>query len=119
MARQRKNATQKLEPTVAFRVTADELAQLQAKARAARMSRSRYLRLAVLGNTTTIVAAPPRPAKIDDRALKHFNLAFANLNQIARRLNIDHQLDRVDADTYADVRDALSAIETYLHAKEP
>ena len=67
------------------RVTRAELAALTARARASRLSLSRYLVEAGLGGPEP----PPDPALRQERAraLFHLRKVGVNLNQLARRLN--------------------------------
>lgn len=87
---------------VAFRMTADELARVQAEAERAGVSVSEYCRAAALGQRVRVRSAPDLSA-----ALVSLNRVGVNLNQIARTLNVGQpvpvDLDEVLADVQAAV----------------
>ncbi|WP_131575894.1 plasmid mobilization protein, partial [Paracoccus nototheniae] len=67
---------------VAFRMTAEELARVQAEAERAGVSVSEYCRAAALGQRVRVRSAPDLSA-----ALVSLNRVGVNLNQITRTLN--------------------------------
>ena len=69
-------------------VDADEFASIEAKARAAGMSRASFGRAAMLGSSGPRARrSPPVNAEALARAVSALNKAGSNLNQIARTLN--------------------------------
>lgn len=94
---------------VAFRLTTDELARVQAEAERAGVSVSEYCRAAALGQRVRVRSAPDLSA-----ALVSLNRVGVNLNQIARTLNagqpVPADLDEVLAEVQAAV-ERLAEIE--------
>lgn len=106
--------------TVAFgiRLPADELARRQAEANAANISTNELLARIICEGNVQIFARPKlNPA--DRELLRYFRAASNNLNQIARRANIDHQAGTLNDAIYGEILVALQIIERYLAAKVP
>lgn len=90
---------------VAFRMTEEELARVQAEAARAGVSVSEYCRAAALGQRVRVRSAPDLSA-----ALVSLNRVGVNLNQIARTLNAGQPVP-VDLDeVLADVRAAVERL---------
>lgn len=88
MARPRKNKTESRAASVSFRLTPDELAAVEARAKKAGLTRSDYLRrMAVKGHIS--VAPPPR---LDFQLVAELNRIGVNLNQLTRAANATGQV---------------------------
>lgn len=90
---------------VAFRLTADELARVQAEAEQAGVSVSEYCRAAALGQRVRVRSVPDLSA-----ALVSLNRVGVNLNQIARTLNAGQPVPVDLAEVLAEVRAAVERL---------
>lgn len=101
--------------TISFRVDDDEIAELMLKITDSRgeliMKPSAFARAALVSSQVHVV----------DQELEAFRVYVAaklgnNINQIARRLNIDAKSGMIDSATYNDVAHQLASISDELHA---
>lgn len=90
---------------VAFRLTAEELARVQAEAARAGVSVSEYCRAAALGQRVRVRSAPDLSA-----ALVSLNRVGVNLNQIARTLNAGQPVPIDLVEVVAEVRAAVERL---------
>lgn len=90
---------------VAFRLTAEELARVQAEAERAGVSVSEYCRAAALGQRVRVQSAPDLPA-----ALVSLNRVGVNLNQIARTVNRGQGVPLDLEEVLAEVRAAVERL---------
>lgn len=91
---------------IAFRVTEDERAQIEARAVAAGVTVSNYARAVVL---TGAPPAPPRHAA-DAAAISELNRVGVNLWQIAKHLNFGGGIPADLHDAIAEVRAAVEKL---------
>ena len=90
---------------VAFRLTAEELARVQAEAERAGVSVSEYCRAAALGQRVRVRSVPDLSA-----ALVSLNRVGVNLNQIARGVNRGQGVPPDLAEVLAEVRAAVERL---------
>jgi len=95
-----------IRPT-SIRLTEDELAQIDAAARTAGISRAAYLRRKLLGATESVIRADQKIGDLDSdqrEMIRALSRIGNNLNQLARAKNSG---DRIDPERIAD---AISAV---------
>ena len=83
MARPRKQKSDSRGESVSFRLTPDELAAVEARAKKAGLTRSDYLRRMALKGKISV--APP--ARLDFKLVAELNRIGVNLNQMTRAAN--------------------------------
>ena len=88
MARPRKDNDQAKGQTVTFRLTPDELAQVDDRAKRAGMTRSAYVRRMALRGRITVRTS----AKADFQLVAALNRIGVNLNQLTRTANQNNRL---------------------------
>ena len=88
MARPRKKKSDSRGESVSFRLTPDERAAVEARAKKAGLSRSDYLRRMALKGHITV--APP--ARLDFKLVAELNRIGVNLNQLTRAANATGQV---------------------------
>jgi anion-transporting ArsA/GET3 family ATPase len=94
MARPRKEPDERRDARLpAARLTLDERVFVDAQAAAAGLSTAEYVRRRVLG-----VRVDPAPAAADEKLLLELNRIGNNMNQIARNLNSERPVHRLDID---------------------
>ncbi|KWE97892.1 plasmid mobilization protein [Burkholderia ubonensis] len=114
----KKKGDEELGKTISCRLTPSQTQVYMAKVRASGLTSSEFLREAVIGNRTTIVAKPK--ASIDrKRVLFVFNKTSNNLNQLAHRANADHVSGKLSEASYLKLLDQLQMISRYLKATLP
>ena len=112
MARPKKN-TEMFSKPVSFRLTATDHAAYQEKVIASGLSPSNFFRDVVLKNKTRIYAA----AQLNDNQkelIRYFRAASNNMNQLAKRCNIDNKRGILTDKSYIALLESLQTIERYL-----
>lgn len=89
MAARTKDDSEKLGPTISFRVTVDVYADFQNQCSAAHMSKSELFRDYIAQNKVQVIARPV-PSRDAKRAVLLLQKASNNLNQLAHRANSDN-----------------------------
>ena len=89
MAARTKDDSEKLGPTISFRVTVDVYADFQNQCSAANMSKSELFRDYIAQNKVQVIARPA-PSRDAKRAVLLLQKASNNLNQLAHRANSDN-----------------------------
>lgn len=104
MARPRKQPDERRDTRLpAVRVTLDERVFVDAQAAAAGLTTAEYVRRRVLG-----LRVDPAPAAADERLLLELSRVGNNLNQIARNLNTERPVHRMDFDqTFTDLQTVM------------
>lgn len=106
MGRPRKHPDERRDARLSgLRVTAAELAYVEAQAAAAGLDVAEFVRRRALGQRVA-----PKRATADDRALIELNRVGVNLNQIAARVNFSGDLAEDFRDTLAEVRTAVAKV---------
>jgi Bacterial mobilisation protein (MobC) len=105
MARPRKAPAERRDVRIAPRLTAAELDFIEAQAAAAGIDPAEYARRRMLGRR---VAAARSAA--DDRLILELNRVGVNLNQIARAVNMDRDLDADFCAVLAELRTVLERV---------
>lgn len=98
---------------ISVRLSAADRAAYDAKVAASGLNQAEFFRDVVLKNKTKITALP----KINDdkrRLLRYFQSTSNNMNQLARRANIDNQNGSLSDGTYLAILRALRQIEAAL-----
>ena len=113
MARPVKSADQKLNHTVAFRLTDSDFLSYQRKFSASGFSQSEFFREHVLSNTTQVLA---RPVVSGDtkRAVFLLQKASNNVNQLAHRANSEYLTGLVSESTYVAILDQLEQLNSFM-----
>ena len=113
MARPVKSEDEKLNHTVAFRLTDGDFLTYQRKFSASGFNQSEFFRRHVLCNTTLVVARPV--ASLDTkRAVFLLQKASNNVNQLAHRANSEYLTGLVSESTYAAILDQLEQLNNFM-----
>ena len=113
MARPVKSEAEKLNHTVAFRLTDGDFLRYRFKFAASGFTQSEFFREHVLSNTTQVVARP-MASRDSMRAVFLLQKASNNVNQLAHRANSEHLTGLVSEDTYAAILDQLQQLNTFM-----
>jgi hypothetical protein len=114
MAKPKKNK-EKLSHQISFRLTTSEHNVFMQKVIASGLTSSDFFRDAVLKNKTTINAV----AHLTDEGrelIRYFRAASNNINQIARRCNLDNKKGILNETSYKTLLQSLQRIESMLKA---
>lgn len=113
MARPVKSEEEKLNHTVAFRLTDGDFLRYQRKFSASGFKQSEFFREHVLCNTTQVVARPV--ASVDaKRAVFLLQKASNNVNQLAHRANSEYLTGQVSEHTYVAILDQLQQLNNFM-----
>jgi len=100
-------------PLVSARISRDDYDVFQKKVDTACLTKSAYLRRAIINNETAIIITKKITA--DHREMiRYFRATSNNLNQIAHRCNLDNQRGILSEKNYLAILHALENIEHYL-----
>lgn len=113
MARPVKSDEEKLNHTIAFRLTNGDFLRYKWKFAASGFTQSEFFREHVLCNTTQVVARPlaSRDAK---RAVFLLQKASNNVNQLAYRANSEYLTGQVSEPTYVAILDQLQQLNHFM-----
>jgi len=96
-----------------FRLSEGDHAAYRAKVVASGLTKSEFFREHVLTNTTQIIAA--KRASLEAKKMLYlFSTVSNNINQLAHRINADHQTGKNSESTYSNLLDSLDAINTHF-----
>lgn len=113
MARPVKSDEEKLNHTVAFRLTDGDFLRYQRKFSASGFNQSEFFREHVLCNTTQVVARPV--ASVDTkRAVFLLQKASNNVNQLAHRANSEYLTGLVSEHTYLAILGQLQQLNNFM-----
>jgi hypothetical protein len=113
MARPVKSDEEKLNHTVAFRLTDGDFLRYQRKFSASGFKQSEFFREHVLCNTTQVVARPV--ASVDTkRAVFLLQKASNNVNQLAHRANSEYLTGQVSEHTYLAILGQLQQLNNFM-----
>lgn len=113
MARPLKSEEEKLNHTVAFRLTDGDFLRYKRKFSASGFKQSEFFREHVLCNTTQVVARPV--ASIDSRrAVFLLQKASNNVNQLAHRANSEYLTGQISEHTYVAILDQLQQLNRFM-----
>lgn len=115
MAKIKKPAGEALTVAWSFRLNKADDAVARANVTASGMTKSRFLREAVIANRTEIVALPAT-SKDKKQLIYVSNKASVNLHYLAHRASADHAAGIMDRQTYLDILDRLDDISANLKA---
>jgi hypothetical protein len=118
MARPAKSEDEKLNHTVAFRLTDGDFLRYKRKFSASGFNQSEFFREHVLYNTTQVVARPV--TSVDTRrAVFLLQKASNNVNQLAHRANSEYLTGQVSEHTYVAILDQLQQLNNFMLAQTP
>lgn len=113
MARPVKSDDEKLNHTIAFRLTDGDFLQYKMKFSASGLTQSEFFREHVLTNTTQVVAKPR--ASIDSlRAVFLLQKASNNINQLAHRANAEHLAGVLSDTTFMAIVSQLDQLNRFM-----
>lgn len=113
MARPVKSDEEKLNHTVAFRLTERDFFAYQRKFSASGFNQSEFFREHVLSNTTQVLARPV--VSVDTkRAVFLLQKASNNVNQLAHRANSEYLTGLVSESTYVAILDQLEQLNSFM-----
>jgi hypothetical protein len=115
MARPKKRDADRLGRTVSVALTEADYASWLAKVHASGLTRSEFFRECVLANRTHVVAKP-RASADKVHMLYLANKASNNINQLARRANLDNRAGLIDESTYGAILGELQTLNSLLKA---
>lgn len=113
MARPVKSEAEKLNHTVAFRLTDGDFLQYRCKFSALGFTQSEFFREHVLNNTTQVVARPVA-SRDSIRAVFLLQKASNNVNQLAHRANSEYLTGQVSEPTYVAILDQLQQLNHFM-----
>lgn len=113
MARPVKSDAEKLNHTIAFRLTDGDFLRYQWKFSASGFTQSEFFRAHVLNNTTLVVAKPVA-SRDSLRAVFLLQKASNNVNQLAHRANSEFLTGLVSQNTYEAILDQLLQLNTFM-----
>ena len=113
MARPSKSDDEKLNHTIAFRLTDGDFLNYKRKFSASGLKQSEFFREHVLNNTTQVVA---RPVTSTDarRAVFLLQKASNNLNQLAHRANAEHLTGALSEGTFSAIVGQLQQLNRFM-----
>ena len=113
MARPSKSDDEKLNHTVAFRLTDGDFQNYKRKFSASGLTQSEFFREHVLTNTTQVVAKPK--ASVDTmRAVFLLQKASNNVNQLAHRANAEHLAGILSEATFVAIVSQLEQLNQFM-----
>jgi hypothetical protein len=115
MAKVKKPTAEALTVAWSFRLNRSDDAVARANVTASGMTKSRFLREAVIANRTEIVAVPVT-SEDKKQMIYVANKASVNLHHLAHRASADHAAGIIDRRTYLDILDRLDDISANLKA---
>lgn len=118
MARPVKSEEEKLNHTVAFRLTDGDFLRYKRNFSASGFNQSEFFREHVLCNTTQVVARPVASSDIR-RAVFLLQKASNNVNQLAHRANSEYLTGQVSERTYVAILDQLQQLNHFMLAQTP
>jgi len=101
----------KLNKTVIVRLTEEDYDKFLSNVMLSGYTRSEFLRNAILGNKTKIVAKNDAT-----NLLYHLNKIGNNINQLAYRANLDNLENKISEETYRSILKSLSIIQNKLNS---
>lgn len=110
-----KNDRPKLAKIVSARLTDEQNADFLKRLELSGLTESEYIRRAILGDETTIIAAPVQ-TEADRRQLFIISKASNNLNQLAHVMNYARVKGDIDRDLCIELLTKLDLISRYLKA---
>ena len=113
MARPVKSEEEKLNHTVAFRLTDGDFLRYKRNFSASGFNQSEFFREHVLCNTTQVVARPVASSDIR-RAVFLLQKASNNVNQLAHRANSEYLTGQVSEHTYVAILDQLQQLNHFM-----
>lgn len=116
MGRPSKSDDEKLNHTVAFRLTDGDFLGYKRKFSASGLNQSEFFREHILSNTTQVVARPV--ASVDGRrAVFLLQKASNNLNQLAHRANAEHLTGVLSEGTFSAILSQLEQLNQFMLAQ--
>lgn len=113
MGRPSKSDDEKLNHTVAFRLTDGDFLDYKRKFSASGLNQSDFFREHILNNTTQVIARPA--ASVDaKRAVFLLQKASNNLNQLAHRANAEHLGGVLSEGTFAAILGQLQQLNRFM-----
>lgn len=113
MARPVKSEEEKLNHTVAFRLTNGDFLGYKNKFSASGLNQSEFFREHVLSNTTQVVARPVASLE-SKRAVFLLQKASNNVNQLAHRANSEYLTGQVSEHTYVAILGQLQQLNNFM-----
>ena len=113
MARPSKSDNEKLNRTVAFRLTDGDFLGYKKKFSASGLKQSEFFREHVLSNTTQVVARPVASADAR-RAVYLLQKASNNINQLAHRANSEHLAGVLSDTTFLSIVSQLEQLNQFM-----
>ena len=113
MARPSKSDDEKLNRTVAFRLTDGDFLGYKKKFSASGLKQSEFFREHVLSNTTQVVARPVASADAR-RAVYLLQKASNNINQLAHRANSEHLAGVLSDTTFLSIVSQLEQLNQFM-----
>jgi hypothetical protein len=113
MARPSKTDDEKLNRTVAFRLTDGDFLRYKRKFFASGFTQSEFFREHVLCNTTQVVARPVS-SRDNRRAVFLLQKASNNVNQLAHRANSEYLTGLLSEHTYLAILGQLQQLNTFM-----
>ena len=113
MARPSKSDDEKLNRTVAFRLTDGDFLGYKKKFSASGLKQSEFFREHVLSNTTQVVARPVASADAR-RAVYLLQKASNNINQLAHRANSEHLAGVLSEATFLAIVNQLQQLNQFM-----
>ncbi len=113
MARPVKSDDEKLNHTVAFRLTDGDFLNYKRKFSASGLTQSEFFREHVLTNTTQVVAKPKASADTL-RAVFLLQKASNNVNQLAHRANAEHLAGMLSESTFLAILSQLEQLNSFM-----
>ena len=116
MARPEKSDAEKLQKTVAFRLTEGDFEQYKMKFSISGLTQSEFFREHVLNNTTKVVAVASKTNASSEakRAVFLLQKASNNINQLAHRANADNLNEIISDGTYFAILDQLQQLNLFM-----
>lgn len=114
MARPSKSDDEKLERTIAFRLTRGDFAAYEKKFSVSGLTQSEFFREHVLGNTTRVVAVQRKVPPDAKRAIFLLQKASNNVNQLAYKANVAYREGKLDEKTLAGILHQLSQLNSFM-----
>ncbi len=113
MARPVKSEAEKLNHTVAFRLTDGDFLGYKRKFSDSGLKQSEFFREHVLSNTTQVVARPVASADAR-RAVFLLQKASNNVNQLAHRANAEHLAGLLSDGTFSEIVGQLQQLNSFM-----
>lgn len=114
MARPTKSDDEKLEKTVAFRLTRGDFAAYEKKFGASGLTQSEFFREHVLNNTTKVYAVQRKVSLDAKQAIFLLQKASNNVNQLAYKANLAYREGKLGENTLAGILDQLGQLNSFM-----